>query len=64
MGRDACADVGILPRGAGGCWVGLWIPDVSGAILGAAVFGIIGLMLATIINWVVRRGRTAGTGEE
>jgi hypothetical protein len=46
---------------------GLWVPDVSGAILGAAVFGVLGMALASpasLVIRLVRRGRIAGTGDE
>jgi hypothetical protein len=50
-----------------GVGFGLWIPDVSAAILGAAVFGIVGLALGSLgslIMGLVRRGRAPGAGEK
>jgi NhaP-type Na+/H+ or K+/H+ antiporter len=36
---------------------GLWIPDVSVAVFGAAVFGLLGLGLGALVSLVLRRVR-------
>jgi hypothetical protein len=40
-----------------GVGFGLWIPDVSAALLGAAVFGLLGMALGALVNLALRRMR-------
>ena len=40
-----------------GVGLGLWIPDVSAALLGASVFGMFGLVLGAAASLVLRRVR-------